>query len=153
MTRKISFWKMAGGGNDFVVMDNRDGAFSDEEMRRVTKTVCERRKSVGADGTLFVDPSPDKERYDFRMRYLNADGGEVEMCGNGARCIAKFAEAHGIAKKEMTFLTNAGPVSASITNHGVTDTGVTGHGVKLLLSSDDEPQSATSMFTVKKHDH
>lgn len=141
MNKTIHFWKMNAAGNDFVVVDNRQKILSEEELNAFTKTVCERRRSIGADGTLFVEQSPDPAKYDFRMRYFNADGGEAEMCGNGARCISKFAEANGIAKKQMTFLTMAGPVSAN----------VTAFGIKLLLSPANEAANP-EMFNVRKHD-
>jgi diaminopimelate epimerase len=83
----MNFTKMNGAGNDFVVVDNRglDLALSREMIARL----CDRHRGVGADGLLAVEPS--ETGADFRMRYYNADGGEAEMCGNGARCFARFA--------------------------------------------------------------
>ena len=83
----MKFTKMNGAGNDFVVVDNLDGslALSAAEITRL----CDRHRGVGADGLLAVEPS--QAGADFRMRYYNADGGEADMCGNGARCIARFA--------------------------------------------------------------
>lgn len=80
---KIPFMKLSGAGNDFVIIDNREGIMPYENTDFVTQ-VCERRMSVGADGVLLVENS---DQADFKMRYFNADGGEVETCGNGARCI------------------------------------------------------------------
>lgn len=84
---EITFTKMNGAGNDFVVLDNRDLAtkLTGEQIARL----CDRHRGVGADGLLAVEPA--REGADFRMRYYNADGGEAEMCGNGARCFARFA--------------------------------------------------------------
>lgn len=78
---------MNGAGNDFVVVDNRrlELSLSGEQVARI----CDRHRGVGADGLLAVEPS--QAGADFRMRYYNADGGEAEMCGNGARCFARFA--------------------------------------------------------------
>lgn len=83
----LSFSKMNGAGNDFVVVDNRnlELALSKDQIARL----CDRHRGVGADGLLAVEPA--REGADFRMRYYNADGGEAEMCGNGARCFARFA--------------------------------------------------------------
>jgi diaminopimelate epimerase len=107
----IEFWKMSGSGNDFILIDNRNGQVKDEEMGRLVERACRRRESVGADGVIFVVGS---EHYDFGWHYYNADGGEVEMCGNGGRCVSRFAFLKGIAGAEMTFETLAGPVSAEV---------------------------------------
>ena len=109
--KKIEFWKMNGSGNDFILIDNRDGTVAEEEMGLLVKSTCRRRESVGADGLIFVTGS---DRFDFDWRYFNADGGEVEMCGNGSRCVARFAYLKGIAHSKMTFGTLAGPVSAEV---------------------------------------
>jgi diaminopimelate epimerase len=108
---RIEFWKMNGSGNDFVLIDNREGRIREEQMRTLVTRVCRRRESVGADGLIFVIPS---ERHDFGWRFFNADGSEAEMCGNGGRCVARFAFFKGIAGPKMTFGTLAGPVSAEV---------------------------------------
>jgi len=107
----LEFWKMSGSGNDFILIDNRDGRVPPEEMGRLVARACRRRESVGADGVIFVVPS---ERADFAWRFFNADGGEAEMCGNGGRCVARFAHLKGIAGPEVTFETLAGPISAEV---------------------------------------
>lgn len=111
----IEFAKMSGSGNDFIVLDNRDGKFN-SNIREFVKKICQRRISVGADGVLLLEKS---ETSDFRMRYLNSDGGEVEMCGNGGRCIAYFAHAKGICGKEMTFEANDGIHHAFVSENNV----------------------------------
>lgn len=116
----IKFWKMQGSGNDFILIDNRSGQVRDEDMGRLVKKACTRRESVGADGVIFVIES---DQYDFGWRFFNADGGEVEMCGNGGRCVSRFACLKGIADSKMVFETLAGPVSAE----------VKGRVVKLLM--------------------
>jgi len=83
----MNFTKMNGAGNDFVVVDNR--ALGLALSREAIARLCDRHRGVGADGLLAVEPSGSGA--DFRMRYYNADGGEAEMCGNGARCFARFA--------------------------------------------------------------
>ena len=82
---QISFSKLSGAGNDFIVIDNRQNIVPKSVSNFVAK-VCARRVSAGADGLLLVENS---DVADFKMRYFNSDGGEVETCGNGARCIAR----------------------------------------------------------------
>lgn len=123
----IEFWKMSGSGNDFIIIDNRDGKVPESEMGDLVKRACRRRESVGADGLIFVIPS---EQYDFGWRFFNADGGEVEMCGNGSRCVARFAFSKGIAGDNMTFETLAGPISAE----------VRGRTVKVLMPRPSRPR-------------
>ena len=82
----LDFIKLSATGNDFIVIDNMDLVYS-AENKALWKKLCERRKNIGADGILLVEPS---EKYDFRMRYINSDGGEVGMCGNGGRAISSF---------------------------------------------------------------
>ena len=108
----MRFFKVHGNGNDFVVLDNREGRLSDEELRSAALTLCRRRTSIGADGVLVVEEA---EGYDFRMRLFNADGSEGEMCGNGARALARLAFEEGFAPSPMRFVTLAGPVEATVT--------------------------------------
>jgi diaminopimelate epimerase len=90
----LSFTKMVGTGNDFVVVD----AFQQEivDPPRAARILCDRRLGVGADGLLLV--LPPQEGGDVRMRFFNPDGSEAEMCGNGLRCLAKYAHLHGQVK-------------------------------------------------------
>jgi len=108
----IEFWKMNGSGNDFILIDNRDGKVADGDMNTLVKGVCRRMESVGADGVIFIVKS---QKYDFAWRFFNADGSEAEMCGNGSRCAARFALLNGIAGTSMIFETLAGPISAEVT--------------------------------------
>jgi diaminopimelate epimerase len=103
----LRFTKMTGAGNDFIVIDNRDGAIPEEGRRALFEKWCRRRLDVGADGVLLVE-RPEGSDADFRMRYYNADGGEAESCGNGARCISRFAYLIGAAGESMAFETQAG---------------------------------------------
>ena len=89
------FWKMSGGGNDFVAFDNRDRWFPAGEIRPALVTaLCARGTGVGADAVLLLEP-PEEPGADFRMVYYNADGSEAPMCGNGALCIASLADELG----------------------------------------------------------
>jgi len=112
----IEFWKMSGSGNDFIIIDNRDGKIKEADMGVLVERTCRRRESVGADGVIFVTGS---DEYDFAWRFFNADGGEAEMCGNGGRCVSRFAFLNDIAGPRMTFLTLAGPVSAEVNGRTV----------------------------------
>ncbi len=105
----LPFVKMSGAGNDFVVIDNRSlrHELGPERIARL----CDRHFGVGADGLLAVEPAPDAGA-DFRMRYYNADGGEAEMCGNGARCFARFVQPMPrAAAGQVRFLTPAGLIT------------------------------------------
>jgi len=102
----LSFVKMEGTGNDFILLDLRRGRFTGS-LPRLARQLC-RRSRVGADGVLTVEPS---RRADVRMRVINPDGSEAEMCGNGARCVALYA-AHGLGRRHVTIETKAGVVHA-----------------------------------------
>jgi diaminopimelate epimerase len=114
---QIAFTKMNGAGNDFVVFDNRTQSIPLE--KNLLARLCDRHRGVGADGVLAVEPP--SGRADFRMRYFNADGGEAEMCGNGARCFARYA-ARLLAgdHSSVSFETIAGTVSAQLRGETVT---------------------------------
>jgi diaminopimelate epimerase len=105
---------MSACGNDFCLIDNRKGIFPEPAGPSI-RSICRRRISLGADGIILVENSNNAS---FKMRYYNADGGEVEMCGNGARCIARFAYLNGISSQEMSFETQAGLVDAKVSDKG-----------------------------------
>ncbi len=84
--RGIPFTKMTGSGNDFVVIDNRDGLLADETISPFTRAVWRRGLGLGADGVIMIE-RPSRPEVDFRWRYVNADGSVGEMCGNGAMCV------------------------------------------------------------------
>jgi len=98
MARRLNFWKMHGLGNDYVVIDNRGGELSEEELPDLAIKLCRRRVGVGADGLLLVCNS---RVADAKMRIFNPDGTEAEMCGNGIRCFAKYCFENGIARKNV----------------------------------------------------
>ena len=107
---QLTFYKMTGGGNDFVLFDNRNGVLP-QDYGSLAKKLCNRKFSIGGDGLLVLEKT---EEAHFRMVYLNSDGSKAEMCGNGARCIARFAYLLNIAPEKMTFITDAGILSAEI---------------------------------------
>ncbi len=104
---------MNGAGNDFVMLDNRDGRLSLTAAQ--IARLCDRHRGVGADGLLLVEKP--QGGADWRMRYYNADGAEAEMCGNGARCFARFVNrVIPGAGETVTFETPAGVISAKVGN-------------------------------------
>lgn len=107
----VPFYKMSGTGNDFIVIDHRQEHIAVEAMSEFARLVCRRKFSVGADGLIFIENS---DSADFKWRFFNADGSIAEMCGNGARCAARFAYLQGIAPAKMRFETLAGVIEASI---------------------------------------
>lgn len=112
MKTPLHFTKMSGTGNDFIIVDNRELRIAKGEMAGMAKRLCHRQFSVGADGMIFIENTAGA---DFCWQFYNADGSEAEMCGNGARCAARYAFAKGIAKKKhMRFLTLAGLIEAEI---------------------------------------
>ncbi len=114
--RMLRFTKMNGAGNDFVLLDNRSGELS--LTRAEITRLCDRHRGVGADGVLVLE-SPTNGA-DFRMRYYNADGGEAEMCGNGARCFARFANRTAGPLDQLSFETPAGVIGARLAGELVT---------------------------------
>jgi diaminopimelate epimerase len=111
---RIPFWKMHGAGNDFVLVDDRSLSFPSKDPRFL-QGIAERRFGVGSDGIILIQPS---ESAHFRMRFFNPDGGEVEMCGNGARCVARLAAEIGAAPRQMKFDTVAGVIRADVNTEG-----------------------------------
>jgi diaminopimelate epimerase len=112
----LRFTKMNGAGNDFILFDNRTGDI-DLDRNQIAQ-LCDRHRGIGADGVLLLEKPTN--RADFRMRYFNADGGEAEMCGNGARCFARFANKVGGKKEKISFETPAGVISAELKGNLVT---------------------------------
>src|SRR5512132_1980503 len=112
----LRFTKMNGAGNDFILFDNRAGDI-DLDRSQIAQ-LCDRHRGIGADGILLLEKPTN--RADFRMRYFNADGGEAEMCGNGARCFARFANKVGGQKAKISFETPAGVIFAELKGDLVT---------------------------------
>src|SRR5437667_10289231 len=112
----LHFTKMNGAGNDFVLIDNRAGLV--HLNRNQIARLCNRHRGIGADGVLLLEKPSNSA--DFRMHYFNADGGEAEMCGNGARCFARFANRITGAKGKIFFQTPAGVISAELKGDLVT---------------------------------
>ncbi len=110
----ISFHKYQGTGNDFVVIDNRTRAFDTLTSEQV-QFLCDRRFGVGGDGLMLLNTTAG---YDFEMKYYNSDGAESSMCGNGGRCLVKFAAEMGMKKSNYHFKAIDGLHEASIEDNG-----------------------------------
>jgi diaminopimelate epimerase len=122
MSKTLPFTKVQGLGNDFVVVDLRpgrpaDGASPSPEQPELVRALCDRHFGIGADGVLAILPS---RTGDARMRVLNADGSEAEMCGNGIRCVAKvlYESDPALRKNALTIETGAGLLECAITAPG-----------------------------------
>lgn len=96
--RDISFIKMQGTGNDFVLVDQRASDIPDNDFASISKTVCDRHFGIGADGLILVMKS---SKADFKMRIFNPDGSEAEMCGNGIRCFCRYVYETSEEKKDV----------------------------------------------------
>lgn len=107
---------MHGSGNDFILIDDRRGTLKGRSLRTLAVKVCNRHHSVGADGLIVIVPS---KKADFKWRFLNADGSEAEMCGNGSRCAARFAHIKKITGTKMSFETLAGIIHAEVRKKSV----------------------------------
>lgn len=127
--KPFSFSKKAAAGNDFIIIDDRAKALADPV--RAAKTLCERKYSVGGDGLLLLERS---KSADFRMRIFNPDGSEAEMCGNGVRCLAKFAAQARIAGTTHSIETMAGRIEAQVRGDIVKAKMITPRSLKLNVS-------------------
>ncbi|MFQ5755342.1 MAG: diaminopimelate epimerase [Acidiferrobacterales bacterium] len=113
---RIPFTKMHGAGNDFVVFDAINHPL--ELSRAQIRAIARRRFGIGCDQVLILEPTQDREM-DFTLRIYNADGGEVEHCGNGIRCMARFVRDRGLARQDqIAIATLAGPVYPRIEADG-----------------------------------
>jgi diaminopimelate epimerase len=133
----IQFNKYQGTGNDFVIIDNRTGICNDITTQQV-KHLCDRHFGVGADGLMLLNHN---DNHDFEMKYYNADGHEGSMCGNGGRCLVKFALQCGIRKEHYHFIASDGEHEASIDDEGWVTlkmkpvSGITSSGKHFILNT------------------
>lgn len=112
---KIEFYKYQGTGNDFVILENRDHRYDDLTQKQV-KEICDRRFGIGADGLMLLNKHAE---LDFEMKYFNADGNESSMCGNGGRCLVKFAQNQGMHKSTYRFMAIDGIHEADIDQRNI----------------------------------
>jgi diaminopimelate epimerase len=112
---ELQFYKYQGTGNDFILADNRNNDYSSLTGEQIHK-LCDRRFGIGADGLMLLN---EKAGYDFEMKYYNADGKEGSMCGNGGRCMVKFAYHLSIHKEVYRFLASDGVHEGEIDTDGI----------------------------------
>jgi diaminopimelate epimerase len=140
----ILFFKMTGSGNDFIVIDNRSGQVDADRCQDLVRFACRRKLSVGADGLILIENDAE---VDFRWRFFNADGSEAEMCGNGARCAARFAYLNGLVpNRKMAFRTLAGIIRAEIRGERPKVRMTSPHSLKVDISLQVENRSFSLHF-------
>jgi len=146
----IPFVKMSGTGNDFIIIDHRKPLIGREAMAEFASLVCRRKFSAGADGLILIE---DSDQADFKWLFFNADGSVAEMCGNGARCAARFAYMHGIAPARMRFETLAGIIEAQVADINVSVKMTDPRGLQMHreITVDDEPVLLHSVDTGVPH--
>jgi diaminopimelate epimerase len=133
---RIRFFKMTGTGNDFILIDNRSGVLNADRCQDFVRRACRHKLSVGADGVILIENDPEA---DFKWRFFNADASEAEMCGNGARCAARFAYLTGIVgKRVLSFRTLAGIIRAELLANSVKIQMTSPHSLQLDLSLEAE---------------
>jgi diaminopimelate epimerase len=131
----IDFYKYQGTGNDFVILDNRENKYGSLAAPQI-QHICDRRFGVGADGLMMLQL---KSGYDFEMLYFNADGKPGTMCGNGGRCMVKFAHQLGIHKSAYHFIAIDGLHTAEINLDGI---------IKLQMKDVDAVERFANHFTL-----
>lgn len=116
ITFPVPFTKMSGTGNDFIIIDHREPFLDEKVLPEFVRAVCRRKFSAGADGLILIESA---SGVDFRWQFFNGDGSSAEMCGNGARCAARYAHARNIAPANMRFQTLAGEIEAQVIGDSV----------------------------------
>lgn len=112
---QMEFYKYQGTGNDFIILDNRNGQYNGLSNEAINR-LCNRKFGIGADGLMLLELA---EGCDFKMKYHNADGKEGSMCGNGGRCLVQFAKDMGIERTHYRFLAVDGEHEAEIRQDGL----------------------------------
>jgi diaminopimelate epimerase len=137
--QRIHFYKMTGTGNDFILIDNRQRLIDADHCQDFVRRACRHKLSVGADGVILIE---NDSEVDFKWRFFNADASEAEMCGNGARCAARFAFLTGIVDKpRMAFRTLAGIIKAELLDIKVKVQMTVPHGLLTDLKVEAEGRS------------
>jgi diaminopimelate epimerase len=148
----IAITKMSGAGNDFIVIDHRSEFIPEMYQPQFAQLICRHSFSVGADGLILIE---DSEKEDFSWRFYNKDGSVAEMCGNGARCAARYAWRKGIAGRRMRFATLAGVIEAELIGEQehvrVTMTSPTDYRESLLISLGENEKEVFSINTGVPH--
>ncbi len=143
----MEFAKLQGSGNDFVLIDNRDGRVYEAIekagicLKEFVLKVCQPHTGVGADGLILIE-EPENPENDFKWQFFNSDGSEAEMCGNGSRCAVRFCYDLGIVDENVKFETLAGVIKAEVLDKG--------KRVKVQLTPPSEPVKKTLQVKDKK---
>src|SRR5438045_6830574 len=132
---KIEFYKYQGCGNDFVLLDNRKNEY-DQLTQQQVQFICNRHFGIGGDGLILLQL---KDGYDFEMKYYNSDGAIGSMCGNGGRCIVRFANSMGIHKHSYHFIAADGEHEAEIDLDGL---------VRLKMNDVNKVEGHTTYFVL-----
>ncbi len=145
----FDFIKAEGAGNDFIIIDavNLPAGM---DLNKLVIEICHRKKAIGADGVMLYDKS---ETCDFKMRIFNPDGSEVEMCGNGARCMGLYAYTYKLNKDQMVMETLAGAIAIEI-NNGIPRLKLTGPKdtkLNFIISVDDQDMEVSFTDTGVPH--
>lgn len=149
---KLSFTKMNGAGNDFVLVDNRDLAIT--LAGTDIAWICDRRHGVGADGFILIEPPPaDSSDTDFYMHFFNSDGTVAEMCGNGSRCAAHFAVSLGLGRTTdsracVRFATDSGDIDATVVESEVSTAMMDARGVRMNIPVAVAPEAEKAHFMI-----
>jgi len=149
---EIQFSKYQGTGNDFVIIDNRDGSIALSNTQ--IAFLCDRKFGVGSDGLIMLGTA---NEYDFSMAYYNADGTEGTMCGNGGRCLVKYAHDHGIVKENYVFIAIDGPHEAKIESNGwihlkMSDVNAVETGENFFVTNTGSPHYVQLVNDIKQFD-
>ena len=149
---EIQFSKYQGTGNDFVIIDNRDGSIALSNTQ--IAFLCDRKFGVGSDGLIMLGTA---NEYDFSMAYYNADGTEGTMCGNGGRCLVQYAHDHGIVKENYVFIAIDGPHEAKIESNGwihlkMSDVNEVETGENFFVTNTGSPQYVQLVNDIKQFD-
>jgi len=149
---EIQFSKYQGTGNDFVIIDNRDGSIALSNTQ--IAFLCDRKFGVGSDGLIMLGKA---NEYDFSMAYYNADGTEGTMCGNGGRCLVKYAHDHGIVKENYVFIAIDGPHEAKIESNGwihlkMSDVNAVETGENFFVTNTGSPHYVQLVNDIKQFD-
>lgn len=133
----IPFTKMHGAGNDFILIDNRRRCWTDTTAATAARVWCPRQTGIGADGLILLDDSPSAA---FRMRHYNVDGSRASFCGNGARCLTRYAYQNGLTGRSMTFEADDGLHQAEVLENGVALVMSTPRDIHLNRTMPDDTQ-------------
>jgi diaminopimelate epimerase len=149
---EIQFSKYQGTGNDFVIIDNRDGSIALSNTQ--IAFLCDRKFGVGSDGLIMLGTA---NEYDFSMAYYNADGTEGTMCGNGGRCLVQYAHDHGIVKENYVFIAIDGPHEAKIESNGwihlkMSDVNAVETGENFFVTNTGSPHYVQLVNDIKQFD-